>query len=340
MQEVHRRAEQTALFAQSITQGLKHSVLVTHRMSEVAMSRLKTFFDVEMRLEDRVPSSDELVDWLRGKAGVIADTRFIFDAQVVRRLPVLKAICNLDEEHHNLDLQVLTNAGIRATSTPAPGSAQLSAEARAEKAWQVLGPLLQRAVPVAGADGRYSSKWSRNVHLTAPVHVLTVAVMGRSRFAGALAALVKAAQVKLVRPDFGATGPGLFNSGMDRQTFWRTADVVVVCDTGAVASSPGADSSPFRITAAHMASMKPSARVLNLEGPIALAADVLCDATLLKRVESGDVVIADETAPLDQLWLNRTRVAAENLIASLGFGRNSWHPPHLLNTDVLCESCC
>lgn len=321
------------MFARSIAPGLKHSVLVTHPMSEGAMTRLKTFFDVETRLEDRVPSSDELVGWLRGKAGVIADTRFVFDAQVVRRLPVLKAICNLDAEHHNLDLQALTNAGIRATSTPAPGSAQLSVEASADRAWQVLRPLLQRAVPVPGAQGRYSGKWSRQVQLTAPVHMLSVAVMGDGLFAQALAALAKAALVPLARPGFDAARPVSASLGVDRLAIWRTADVVVVCD-------PGAGSPPVCLTAADLALMKPSARILNLAGPAALGADILRNAALLARVEHSDVVLADETVPLDQLLLNRTRVAAEDLIASLGFGRNSWHPPHLLNTDILCESCC
>jgi gluconate 2-dehydrogenase len=335
-QRWRRRTEQIAMLTQSIAQGLKHSVLVTHPMSEGAMTRLKTFFDVETRLEDRVPSSDELVGWLRGKAGVIADTRFVFDAQVVRRLPVLKAICNLDAEHHNLDLQALTNAGIRATSTPALGSAQLSVEASADRAWQVLRPLLQRAVPVPGAQGRYSGKWSRQVQLAAPVHMLSVAVMGDGPFAQALAALAKAALVLLARPGVDAARPVSVSAslGADRLAIWRTADVVVVCGPGA--GSPP----PICITAADMALMKPSARILNLAGPAALAADILRNTVLLARIEHSEVVLADEIAERDQLLLNRTRVAAEDLIASLGFGRNSWHPPHLLNTDILCESCC
>lgn len=319
MQEVNRRTEQTAMFAQSIAQGLKHSVLVTHPMSELAMSRLKTFFDVETRLEDRVPSSDELVDWLHGKAGVIADTRFVFDAQVVGRLPALKAICNLDAEHHNLDLQALTNAGIRATSTPAPGPAQLSVEARADKAWQVLGPLLQRAAPGAGVEGRYSGKWSRKVLLSEPLRMLSVGIIGAGAFAEALAARAQVAQVQRVR------------LGVDREAFWRTADVVVIC--GADEGTP-----PPRVSAADIALLKPSAWVLNLAGPAALAA--VSDAALLARVVNSDAGQARDSAPPDQLWLNRTRVAAEDLIASLGFGRNSWHPAHLLNVDILCESCC
>ena len=303
-----------------LAQSLRYSVLVTHPMSEDTMRRLTTFFDVEIRVEDRVPSVDELVKWLHGKAGVIADSRFVFDAQLVRRLPALKAICNLDAEHHNLDLPALTSAGIRATSTPAPGSAPLSGEAHAAKAWQLLCPLLQRAVPLAGAEGRYSGKWSRKVLLCEPVHAVRVGIMGAGALSEALAARAQAARVQLIRPD------------ADREAFWRTADVVFCClGTGALS---------FCLSAAELALMKPSARVLNLAGPKALAADVLRDAALLGRIESHTVMPAPAIAQPGQLPLNRTHVAAEDLIAALGFGRNSWHPPHLLNPEILCESCC
>jgi lactate dehydrogenase-like 2-hydroxyacid dehydrogenase len=162
---------------------------------------------------------------------------------------------------------------------------------------------------------------------------LSVAVMGDGPFAQVLAALAKAALVPLARPGFNAARPVSASLGVDRLAIWRTADVVVVC-------GPGAGSPSICITAADMALMKPSARILNLAGPAALAADILRNAVLLARIEHSEVVLADETAERDQLLLNRTRVAAEDLIASLGFGRNSWHPPHLLNTDILCESCC
>lgn len=191
---------------------LLHSVLVTQPVSQAAMARLGTFFSVELRTGEPVPGSEELVRWLQGKAGVIADTRYRFDASLIARLPQLKAICNLDAAHHNLDLQALTRAGIRATSLPLANS-----ELRAPEASPLWGAPLPSA-PLrqsAAADdpaGRYLSNWSRRVRFenVNPVH--------------------------------------------------------------------GSD-------------------------------------------EAGDLV-------------------AEQLIASLGFGRDSWHPRHLLNEDVQCESCC
>ena len=123
-------------------QSLKHSVLVAGLLSDVAMQRLSTFFEVETRLGGSVPSHDELVGWLHGKAGVIADSRFVFDAQLISRLPTLKAVCNLDAAHHNLDLQALTQAGIRATHIPEPDSVSQAIETSAGHAWQAILPLL------------------------------------------------------------------------------------------------------------------------------------------------------------------------------------------------------
>jgi hypothetical protein len=42
-----------------------------------------------------------------------------------------------------------------------------------------------------------------------------------------------------------------------------------------------------------------------------------------------------------QSWaIQRSDMAAESMVASLGFGRNSWHPQYLLNPDISCDSCC
>ena len=285
------------------------------------MNRLRTFFDVETRIKDRVPTGDDLVDWLHGKAGVIADTRFSFDARLVRSLPTLKAICNLDAGQHNFDLQALTRAGIRATCAPAPGSVQQSQEAAADQTWLQLQAMLQRAAPVAGAEGRYINRWSRKVLLNQPAHMLVVGIIGAGPMVEALAARLQAAQVRL----FDARA-------VSRQdNFWRSADVVVVC-----VSRKG--TKPC-ITAADMTLLKPAARILNLAGAGALAADIVREPQLMSRVDNSVSALVPLTAESGTL-ASQSSVAAESLIASLGFGRNSWHPAHLLNPDVLCESCC
>ncbi len=303
-----------------VAQGLRHRVLLAHPVTETAMTRLQTFFDVETRIVDKVPGDDELVDWLHGKAGVIADTRFMFDAGVVCRLPTLKAICNLDSGHENLDLDALTRAGIRATSTPEAGSEQLAMEAAVDVAWRDITGCMSRAMSSSGEDGRYSNRWSRRVLLAEPLNSARLGIVGDGAFARALAACAQADRVQVL------------SRATDAATFWRDADAVVWAG--------GDDACPAGISAAEVALMKPGAYVLNFSGQKFLAADALSGTQPGGRILNFDINSSGVKAMDGQAMFNRTLVAAEDLIASLGFGRNSWHPQHLLNPDILCDSCC
>lgn len=308
------------MFPQSIAQGSRHSVLVAHPLSDAAMGRLKTFFDVETRIAKEVPSGDDLVDWLHGKAGIMVDTRFVFDAHLVRRLPTLKAICNLDAGHDNLDLEALTRAGIRATSTPEAGSAQLATEAAVDAAWREITHWLANASPSPGEEGRYSGRWSRRVLLAEPINAARLGIVGTGAFAQALALRAQSDRVQVLSPQ------------ADAGSFWRIADAVVLAG--------GEDAFPAAVTVAHMGMLKPGACVFNFSGEKAVAADILSDTRLCGRILDCDPASGHALGASGQAMLNRTLVAAEDLIASLGFGRNSWHPQHLLNPDILCDSCC
>ena len=273
---------------------LKHSVLVTERLHDAAITRLSTFFEVETRLGGSVPSHDELVGWLHGKAGVIADSRFVFDAQLISRLPTLKAVCNLDAAHHNLDLQALTQAGIRATHIPEPDSVSQAIETSAGHAWQAILPLLVRALPVATEVGRYNS-WSRKLVLGPSLQGTRLGILGEQRFTEALTALAQAAQVTVC---------------LDRDSALLTADVLVVEDVPA-----------HGLRASDRLRMKP--------------------ATCVFTLPAGAAPVFDLPDVRTQSWaLLRSDMAAENMVASLGFGRNSWHPQYLLNPDIACQSCC
>ena len=270
---------------------LKHRVLVTEPLSDAAITRLTTFFEVETRHGCRVPSNEVLVGWLHGKAGVIADSRFVFDAELVSRLPTLKAVCNLDAAHHNLDLPALTKAGIRATHTPEPDPAAKAMAASAQCAWQAIQPLLARAAAVATNAGQYGG-WSRKVVLGQYLHTARLGILSGPSFVKALLILAQSANVRV---------------DTDRASALARADVLVIENTPT-----------HGLSADDRARMKHSACVFILPA---------CDAT-----------VADLPAPP---WtLLRSDMAAESMVASLGFGRNSWHPPHLLNPDIACDSCC
>ena len=272
------------------TPPLKHSVLVTQPLSDTAMARLATFFEVQTRTVSDVPSHDELLSWLHGKAGVIADSRFVFNAPLVSRLPTLKAICNLDAAHHNLDLQALTQAGIRATHTPEPDGAWQAIEASAQHAWHTVQPLLASAVPVALEAGNYGG-WSRRLALGQSLKTTRLGILGEQHFAKALTALAQAAQVTVFT---------------DRDRALSTADLLVIANTA------------HALNPTDRARMKPTACVFTLPSDAETELDMSAQPWAVRR---GDI-------------------AAESMVASLGFGRSSWHPQYLLNPDIACDSCC
>ena len=64
-----------------------------------------------------------------------------------------------------------------------------------------------------------------------------------------------------------------------QDNLWRLADVVVVC--------AGNNETKPRIAAANLALLKPAARILNLAGAGALAADIIRNLQLLSRVDNS-----------------------------------------------------
>jgi len=283
----------------------RHTVLVTQPLSDAARRRLEVFFDVQTQWEGQAPTRDELAESLQGKAGVLTDSRLVFDAALIARLPLLRAICHIGPGEHAFDLAACTRAGIRATSLPAQDAVDPAEDARAERLWEALLPLLQQAAPPADEPGRYG-RWAPATLAAAPRS--TLAILGNAPWVPALLALARAARVQPVQADDSA-------SETQRQALWAQADVLLVC------------AGPI-VTADELACLRPTARAFNLAGP---------QAHLGARIEDGAALLAPATQapPAD-----RTRIAAEDLVAALGFGRHGWHPPNLLNTEILCDSCC
>ncbi|HEX2547381.1 MAG TPA: hypothetical protein VHL79_21030 [Ramlibacter sp.] len=254
----------------------RHSVLVTQPLSDAARRRLDMFFDVQALWEDRVPSRDELAASLQGKAGVLTDSRITLDADLIARLPQLRAVCHAGPGPHAFDLPACTRAGIRATSLPADDAAQLREAARAQRVWRGLLPVLQEAAPRADAEGRYG-RWSPSRTIAAAAQRTTLRLVGDAPWVRPLLTLAADARVRVLQ---GAAG--------------EQADVVLLCD------APSRSSGGARV------------------------------------VDAGELLsgVREEQTP------DRTRTAAEDLVAALGFGRHGWHPPNLLNSEILCESCC
>ncbi len=297
----------------------KHRVLVTQPVSEAALNRLALFFDVEVRLQDRRLEFDELLASLADKAGVMTNTLNTFDAPLVRKLPKLKAVCNMESDYRNMDLQALTAAGIRATNTP-----EAASESLANSAWEALLDVLRKAAVSASAEsagvGSYSTKWRRNISFGVNPQIFTVGFHGDGPLLQSLARRAQAAAIPVIASAAQSlSGVPTFAS----DEFWSRADFVII------AAPESADCMSIRPE--QIALMKPDARLISF-GP-AVVAD-------LPSLFADRLIQCRLAAAATSEQIDHSRQAAENLIASLGFGRHSWHPADLLNPDVICESCC
>lgn len=308
----------------------RHRVLVAYPISDEARARLQTFFDVECRIKERPADRNEQIAWLQDKAGVIGDGSLVFDAPTIEQLPTLKAVCTMAASHEHLDLPALTRAGIRATQAPHTRLSQQDAMHLLDPAWERILASARAALERSEASGRYIGQWSRQLTLGLPRGEVKLTLADKGPLAEALAVRAQLAGMIVHRtPQFQAVQPGQD----DVPPAWRLTDLLVL--------TPTQDSAQVQLTPQMLHTLKPRARVLNLAGLSALAPDLQQDSLGFERVDSSLCATDLRHVPTpESAGLDRSRVAADELIASLGFGRNSWHPHYLLNTDIACESCC
>ena len=102
----------------SFAGGAKHRVLVTRRLSDPALDRLISFFEIYQCTQDEVSTPEQLKKHLQYKAGALIGERDELNARVIEGLSQLKAVCSISSDTRNLDLPALTNAGIFAMNVP------------------------------------------------------------------------------------------------------------------------------------------------------------------------------------------------------------------------------
>ncbi|QEI06296.1 hypothetical protein FXN63_10985 [Pigmentiphaga aceris] len=88
----------------------RHRVVCTWALPPAVHARLDRFFDVSC--------ADTAFD---GASALLIDERLCVDAELLSKLPLLRAVCSVGPAHLHLNLGILTQAGVIATNTPALG---------------------------------------------------------------------------------------------------------------------------------------------------------------------------------------------------------------------------
>ena len=99
--------------------GKKAVVLVTRKLPQAVEERLARDYDARFNTEDRVYSSDELVELAADAEAIIPCHTEKLSAEVIARLPKsVRAICSFSVGYDHIDLAAAKARGIYVTNTP------------------------------------------------------------------------------------------------------------------------------------------------------------------------------------------------------------------------------
>jgi len=328
---------------------MRPQVLVARAVFDEVLERLATHFEVDANPDDRILTPTELRDRLRGKAGAFITGSERIDAALLDANPQLRAVCNMAVGYKNIDLDACTERGVLASNTP-----DVLTETTAD-----FGFALMMAAARRIAEGEHFlragrwTKWSYDMFAGAEVHGATLGILGMGRIGqaiarrGALGFGMRVIYHNRSRLD-AAVEARVDARWVDKATLLAESDHLVIV-------VPYSPASHHLVGAAELALMKPSATLTNIARGGVVDDAALATALRERRLAAAglDVFEGEPKVHPDLLTVPNvvltphiasasvaTRramalLAADNLIAALGFGPDAGRPPTPLNPQVL-----
>ncbi len=329
------------------------AILASRAVFPEVVARLREFFEVETNDSDEVWPPAEFSRRLHGKQGAFITGGDRIDAALLAANPQLKAVCSMAVGFNNIDVAACTAAGVLCSNTPDVltettadfGFALMMAAARRMSEGERL---LRRGEWV---------KWSYDMLAGSDVHGATLGVLGMGRIGqaiarrGALGFGMKVIYHNRSRLD-AATEAGLKARYVGKEELLRQSDHLVLV-------LPYSPESHHAVGAAELALMKPTATLTNIARGGVVDDAALAQALAERRIAAAALDVFEGEPKVHPALLDlpnavltphmasstlATRramagLAAENLIAALGFGPDAGRPPTALNPQVLKNGC-
>jgi lactate dehydrogenase-like 2-hydroxyacid dehydrogenase len=327
---------------------MKPGILVTRALFPEVLERLRETFDVVDNQADVTYPPEALAERLQGRVGLLANAADTINADLIARVPTLRAVANMAVGYNNLDLPAMTRAGILATNTP-----DILTETTADFGWALLMAAARR-VPESERWLRAGQwkRWTYDTFLGAEVYGTTLGILGMGRIGQALARRASGFSMRVIYHNRSRLAPEVEQETratyVSKQELLRQADHLVLV-------LPYSKESHHAIGAAELAQMKQTATLVNLARGGIVDDAALAQALAEKRIfaagldvyegeprvhpallEAEHVALTPHIASATHgTRLGMANLAADNLIAALGFGPHAGQPPNLLNPDVL-----
>ena len=328
---------------------MKPKVLVARAVFPEVISRLREHFDVETNDIDDVWDKAELTRRLQDKVGVFTTGSERIDAQLLDANPQLKAVCNMAVGYNNFDVPACTTRGVLCTNAP-----DVLTETTAD-----FGFALMMAAARRIAEGERFlrrgewTKWSYDMYIGTDVHGATLGILGMGRIGqaiakrGALGFGMRVIYHNRSRLDPLLEAP-LGARYVSKEALLREADHLVIV-------VPYSPASHHAVGATELSLMKRSATLTNIARGGVVDDAALAAALRERRIAAAALDVFEGEPKVHPDLLNvpnivltphiasatgatrlaMANLAADNLIAALGFGPDAGHPPTPLNPEVL-----
>lgn len=326
---------------------MKPKVLVARAVFPEVVERLAQYFEVESNPRDEIWSPAELAARLHDKQGVMTTASERIDADALAGAPTLRAACNMAVGYNNFDVPAMSAAGVMATNTP-----DVLNETTADFGWALLMATARRITESERwLRAGHWQKWAYDMFLGADIHGATLGIIGMGRIGQALARRASGFDMQVLYHNRSRVPEGIEQACKARyvgkEELLRQADHVILV-------LPYTAASHHTIGEAELAMMKPTATLVNLARGGIVDDAALARALRDKRIaaagldvfegepavhpallEVPNVVLTPHIASASEATRRAMAdLAADNLIAALGFGPNAGKPPCLLNPQV------
>jgi lactate dehydrogenase-like 2-hydroxyacid dehydrogenase len=290
----------------------KQRVLVTQRISDEALVRLASRFDVESNQNDAALSPAQLQRKLRDKDGAITLITDVISEKLLATTPRLKVVSNVAVGYNNFDVAAATRRGVMLTNTPGAMD-----DTTADFAWCLILATARRLIDSDRLvrSGRWT-RWRFMANLGWDVYGKTIGICGFGRIGRGVARRAAGFNMRVIytgpRRAPGDVERELNATFVDKQTLLRDSDVVSL-------HLPLFPDTRHYVGAAELALMKPTAILINTaRGP------VVDERALVKTLKAGRIA----GAGLD-VYENEPKLAAG--LAKLP---NTVLAPHMASASV------
>ena len=328
---------------------MRPSILVARAVFPDVVERLRQFFDVEDNPKDRVYSKAELIERLKGKVGAFTTGSVVVDGEVLDANPQLRVLANMAVGYNNLDVAACTARGVLCTNTP-----DVLTETTADFGFALMMAAARRVTESEHFLRRGEwTKWFYDMLVGSDIHHATLGIFGMGRIGqaiarrGALGFDMRVIYHNRSRCD--ATVEEACKARyVSKEELLRQADHLVIV-------VPYSPQSHHAIGDAELALMKPTATLTNIARGGVVDDTALAQALAEQRIAAAalDVFEGEPQVHPDLLKVPNVvltphiasatvatrramaELAADNLIAALGFGPHAGRPPTPINPEVL-----